>query len=98
MGKHKHGSNKGHATHPEAILRLKRAGGHLNKVVEMLEKEKPCADILQQLSAVIAALANCRIVLLQDHINSCIRPAIKPGHQQLIDEIEVVVKRALKGT
>lgn len=87
-----------HPGHPEAVLRLKRASGHLNKVIEMIELNKPCPDILQQLTAVISALSSCRIHLLQDHLHSCIKPAIRPGNHKLIEEIETVIKRALKGT
>ena len=40
-----------HETHPEIINRLKRASGHLQKVVEMIEKEKGCLEVAQQLQA-----------------------------------------------
>lgn len=87
-----------HPSHPEAVTRLKRAGGHLNKVTAMIEGGQPCADILQQLTAVMSALSGCRVLLLQDHLDTCLRSAIKPGHDKLIDEIGTVVKRALKGS
>ncbi|MBN9065102.1 MAG: metal-sensing transcriptional repressor, partial [Rhizobiales bacterium] len=33
-----------HTTHPEIIKRLKRASGHLQSVVEMIESGRPCLD------------------------------------------------------
>ena len=41
-----------HATHPEIIRRLKRAHGHLARVIAMIEDEHPCLDIAQQLQAI----------------------------------------------
>ena len=47
MTKHTH-----HATHPDIVKRLKRANGHLLSVIKMIEMERPCTDIAQQLHAV----------------------------------------------
>ncbi len=85
-----------HGSHPEAITRINRASGHLRSIVEMLEAERPCADILQQLSAVISALNGCRVLLLMDHLDSCLKSALKPGDRYLVDEIEEVIRRSLK--
>ena len=41
-----------HETHPAIVKRLNRAGGHLRSIVEMIENERPCAEIAQQLHAV----------------------------------------------
>ncbi|MGY3198623.1 hypothetical protein ACVIWU_007989 [Bradyrhizobium sp. USDA 4509] len=40
--------------HPHAAIarRLKRANGHLDTIVEMIEQGRPCAQIAQQLQAV----------------------------------------------
>ena len=44
--------------HPHAAIarRLKRANGHLETIVEMIEQGKPCAQIAQQLQAVESAI------------------------------------------
>lgn len=75
---------------------MKRAAGHLSKVVEMVSEGQECVDILQQLSAVISALESCRVILLQDHLHTCIAPVIGKDSQHLVKELEVIVKRALK--
>jgi DNA-binding FrmR family transcriptional regulator len=38
-----------HASHPDIIKRLKRAAGHLKSTIQMLEDERACLDIAQQL-------------------------------------------------
>ncbi|MEQ9360773.1 MAG: metal-sensing transcriptional repressor, partial [Rhodospirillales bacterium] len=40
-----------HQSHPVVINRLKRAHGHLRKVIEMIEAGRPCLDVAQQLHA-----------------------------------------------
>ncbi len=61
-----------HETHPEIINRLKRASGHLQKVVEMIEKEKGCLEVTQQLQAVSSAIINAKKIYIEDHIEHCI--------------------------
>lgn len=45
-----------HQTHGDIAKRLKRAEGHLRSMVEMIEAERPCADIAQQLHALFVIL------------------------------------------
>lgn len=85
-----------HPSHPETEIRLKRAAGHLNKVVNMVHEGNECTDILQQLSAVISALESCRVTLLQDHIQSCITPIVPANSKHVVKELELVIKRAMK--
>lgn len=86
-----------HESHPAMTKRLKKVSGHLNKVIHMIEHGEDCPDILQQLSAVISALSNARTVLLLDHVNSCFSHSIKSGHEDVLKEIEILLKRNMKG-
>ncbi len=58
-----------HATHPAII---KRANGHLASVIEMIEAERPCVDLAQQLHAVESAVSNAKRELIHDHIDNCL--------------------------
>ncbi|WMS43807.1 metal-sensing transcriptional repressor [Acuticoccus sp. MNP-M23] len=66
-----------HTSHPLVIKRLKRAHGHLAAVVGMIEAERPCVDIAQQLHAVEKALSRARRVLIEDHIDNCLDAAVR---------------------
>lgn len=48
------------ASHPKIINRLKRADGHLRRVISMIEEEQACLDIAQQLQAVEKAIAQAK--------------------------------------
>lgn len=85
-----------HASHPKTLSRLKIASGHLLKVVKMVEEDKECLAILQQLSAVISALESSRVTLLQDHFTSCIAPELPERSKHLVKDLETILERALK--
>ena len=41
-----------HQSHPEIIRGLRRAEGHLRGIIDMIETQRPCLDVAQQLQAV----------------------------------------------
>ncbi len=58
--------------HSVIVTRLKRAEGHLRSVIEMFDKERKCVDLVQQLHAVEAAVANAKRQLIHDHMEHCL--------------------------
>ncbi|MFI4940313.1 MAG: metal-sensing transcriptional repressor [Burkholderiales bacterium] len=68
-----------HISHPEILKRLKRAQGHLKSIIEMLENDRDCLDVAQQLQAVEKAVTNAKKVLVHDHIDHCLKQAVKKG-------------------
>jgi DNA-binding FrmR family transcriptional regulator len=80
---------------PEIAARLKRAHGHLAKVLDMLEQERPCLDLAQQLHAVEKAIGNAKKELIKDHINHCMEEtseAMPREFKNLIKEFQAVTK------
>jgi|ThiBio_inoc_plan_1041526.scaffolds.fasta_scaffold15562_2 uncharacterized protein len=65
-----------HETHPALIKRLRRARGHLDSVIDMIEQGRECLDIAQQLQAVEKAISQAKKTLVQDHIDHCLEHAI----------------------
>jgi len=61
-----------HDSHPDIIKRLKRANGHMAKIITMIEEGKPCVEVAQQMQAVYSAIGNAKTALVQDHIEGCI--------------------------
>ena len=84
-----------HNSHPDIIKRLKRAEGHLKSIIVMLEENRPCLDIAQQLQAVESAVANAKKVLVHDHIDHCLEHAVREGGQsagETIKEFKQITK------
>jgi hypothetical protein NreA len=65
-----------HKTHPDIIKRLKRAEGHLRKTIAMIEEDRPCVDVAQQLHAVEKAVGQAKKVLIHDHIDNCLEQSV----------------------
>ncbi len=61
-----------HTSHDAIAKRLKRARGHLGKVVSMIEEGAPCVDVARQLQAVSNAVYNAKQTLVRDHIGHCL--------------------------
>jgi uncharacterized protein len=84
-----------HASHPEAIARLKRAHGHLASVIQMIEAGRPCSDLAQQLQAVEKAVGNAKRELIRDHIDNCLEGAAGLGGRRArsaMAEVKAITK------
>jgi len=68
-----------HVTHPDVIKRLKRAQGHLDSILTMLEEERGCLEIAQQLQAVEKAIGSAKKTLVHDHIDHCLEHSVRKG-------------------
>lgn len=68
-----------HAAHPDVTKRLKRAQGHLNSILTMLEDGRGCLEIAQQLQAVEKAISSAKRVLVHDHIDHCLEHSVRKG-------------------
>ena len=80
---------------PEVATRLKRAQGHLARVIEMLEDGSSCMDLAQQLHAVEKAIGNAKKELIKDHLHHCVQEtseALPREVQELIREFQGVTK------
>jgi uncharacterized protein len=57
--------------------RLKRANGHLETIIGMVEQGRPCAQIAQQLQAVESAIESAKKALIHDHISHSLERSFK---------------------
>lgn len=76
-----------HKSHPDVIKRLKRAEGHLRSIIKMLEGERPCLDVAQQMHAVEKAITNAKETLVRDHIDHCLEHAVESSGKKAKDSI-----------
>jgi len=68
--------SKRHGDHPAIIRRLRRADGHLQKIIEMIGSGRSCLQIAQQLQAVEGAIENAKKALIHDHISHCLNRSV----------------------
>jgi uncharacterized protein len=83
------------ANHPDIVKRLKRADGHLQKIIKMMEQGRPCPEVAQQLQAVEAAIENAKKALIHDHISHCMTRSLKaagPAGRSALREFKLVAR------
>ena len=85
-----------HRTHGDVVKRLKRARGHLDAIIGMIDEHRRCPDVLQQMAAVLAALARARRIFLEDHLQSCVADAVRSGDTEAaLEELEETLRMVL---
>ncbi len=80
----------------QLVRRLARIEGQVRGIARMIEREEYCVDILQQTSALRAAVDSLAILVLEDHVQGCVRTAAEHGDaDRYVDEVVDVVRRTL---
>ena len=83
----------------ELANRLDRIEGQVRGVKRMVEQEKYCIDILTQISSMIAASERVASIVLNDHMDYCLREALERGGDEAdekLEELKAAVERFLK--
>lgn len=62
------------------IARLKRIEGQVRGIMNMVQKDVPCEDILVQIGAAKSALHKTGQVILEGHLHHCVRSGIADGN------------------
>ena len=80
----------------QLVRRLARIEGQVRGIARMIEREEYCVDILQQTSALRAAVDSLAILVLEDHVQGCVRTAAAHGDaDRFAEEVIDVVRRTL---
>ena len=80
----------------QLVRRLSRIEGQVRGIARMIEREEYCVDILQQTAALRAAVDAVSIMVLEDHVQGCVRTAADRGEaDRYVDEVVDVVRRTL---
>lgn len=101
MSDNNHSSHGRHAHHDESLkrdldIRFKKIEGQIRGVNSMVQNNVYCDDILNQISSINSALSSARNLLLEAHINSCIKESIEGGDNSVIKELMKTLNRMLK--
>lgn len=78
------------------VRRLRRIEGQVRGIEKMIERHEYCVDILQQTAALRAAVDSVALLILEDHVQGCVRTAAEHGDaDRYIEEVLDVVRRTL---
>lgn len=79
----------------QILLRLRKMEGQIKGIRKMVEEDKYCVDVLNQLSSIIAASQKVAGIILKDHIQGCVRDALTRNDRSddYVNELVDVVER-----
>lgn len=66
---------------------VKQAQGTLNKVAEMIEADRYCPEIMQQVDSVLGLLKTAKRELLAGHLDHCVADQLSQNKQKAINEL-----------
>ena len=88
-----------HASHNsgKALTLLKTARGQIEGVLKMVDENRYCIDISKQVLATIALLRKANLVILKQHMDTCVKDAIRTDKgAEKIDEITLILEKYLE--
>ena len=77
----------------DLLLRLKKVNGQVNGISKMVEQDRYCADVLQQLAAAQSALEAISRKVARNYLERCVTDAVNHGDPLIYDEVMRVVFR-----
>ena len=80
----------------QTLINFKKAQSHITKIIQMIEANQYCIDVMQQNLAVIGLLRSAHQMLMENHLNTCFKTAMAAKNekrkQEMIKEILQVTK------
>lgn len=82
----------------KVLPRLSKVEGQVRGLTKMVERKEYCIDILQQVLAIRGALKSVGLIILGNHINTCVREAMRSvgnddGVREKIEELLDIYKK-----
>lgn len=75
----------------KTLVSFKKAKSSIVKIIEMVEKDTYCIDVMQQNLAVLGLLKSAHKMLMENHLNMCFKNAMatkdEKKKQKMINEI-----------
>ena len=80
----------------KALTLLKNARGQVDAALRMVEEDRYCIDVSKQILAAAALLKKANLVVLRQHIDTCVKDAVSTDKgQEKIEEIAMILERYL---
>jgi DNA-binding FrmR family transcriptional regulator len=80
---------RGYSEDKQAVQkRLRRIEGQIRGLQRMVEEDRYCIDVLEQVSAATRALQSVALQLLDEHMAHCVAEAVKHGGDEATTKLE----------
>lgn len=72
--------------------RLRKVEGQVGAINRMIDEDVPCEDILLQVNAAKSALTKVGTIILEGHMNHCVKQAIEDGDTaEAIEDLSKII-------
>lgn len=71
----------------KAALSTKKAQGTLQKVLELIEQDAYCPEVIQQIDAAIGLLKSTKQELLRGHLHHCLMERLQQDETKTVNEL-----------
>ena len=84
-----------HPCHKEQIAGINRIEGQIRGIAKMIEEEKYCLDILNQLKAAKSAISTIEGKILKTHLKNCLRNTLNSDldFEEKVEELLQTLKK-----
>jgi DNA-binding FrmR family transcriptional regulator len=91
-----HSPAPGYVETKDGVLkRLRRVEGQVRGIQRMVEDERYCIDVLQQITAAQAALDKVALALVEEHSRHCVIGASDDDQEAKLEELMVALSRLM---
>ena len=78
---------------------LKTARGQIDGILKMIDEDRYCVDISNQLMATSSILKKANAVVLRAHLHSCVKPSMESGddeeRERKIEEMIKIIEKSV---
>jgi len=79
------------------LARMKKVEGQARGIQRMIDDDRYCIDIVQQLTALSGAIDEVALLILESHIEGCVANAIREKHgEPYIKELMQTFRKAMR--
>ncbi|MBN2793907.1 MAG: metal-sensing transcriptional repressor [Clostridia bacterium] len=81
----------------KALQMAKTARGQIENIIKMMEEDRYCVDISNQILAVTSLMRKTNSFILRQHMNSCLKDAFLKGNgDSYVDEMMMLLDKFSK--
>lgn len=81
----------------KALASLKTARGQIDGIIQMIQDDRYCVDISNQILAANSLLKKANLIILKNHLNSCVLQAAKAENgEEKMDEVMKILEKLTK--
>lgn len=80
----------------KTLINFKKSQSSIKKIIEMIEGDEYCIDVMQQNLAVIGLLRSAHQMLMENHLKACFKNAMQSRNENKKQEMTEEILRVTK--